>query len=159
MKTIISDIDIKNSNDKYIIINANKCTKECKGCFSCWTKTPTTCAIKDEYQNLSSYLLKSDELIIVTKNRYGCYDANVKRILERCIGYVEPFFTIREKMIHHKTRTNKKLNLTIYIYGNKTQNDIKCFEQLLKANAINLNAKLVKINYINDIKEITNCIL
>ena len=72
----------------------------------------------DNFNNISEYLKQSDELVIISKCKYGCYSNEVKRVLERCIGYVLPHFTIRNNQIHHKSRYDKKLKLSTYFYGN-----------------------------------------
>jgi len=164
MRTIIHDLNEKElkkikfyKEDK--IISSNECKNNCIGCFSCWVKHPKKCAINDEYKNLTEYLKESDELVIISKNRYGCYSANTKRVLERCIGYVLPYFTIRNNEIHHASRFDKKMKFTTYFYGDITKQDKRCLETLVKANAINLNAGNYKVNYIKKLKEIDLCIL
>ena len=164
MRTIIHDLNDKeikrlkfNNNDK--LISALKCNKNCIGCFSCWVKTPTKCAIKDEFSNLTSLIKESDELILISKNRYGCYSNEVKKVLERCIGYVLPYFTIRNKEIHHKSRYDDKLKLSVYFYGEINEYDKFCIDKLVKANGINLNASSSNIHYYSNIKEIFKCTL
>lgn len=163
MRTIIHDLNENeiskiefNEDDK--IISALNCRKNCIGCFSCWIKHPKKCALKDDYSNIVEYLKKSDELILISNCRYGCYSNDVKRVLERCIGYVLPHFTIRNNEIHHQSRYQKKLKLSTYFYGNITEEDKKCVYNLVKANSINLNAVEYSINYVDNLKEIEKCI-
>ena len=163
MRTIIHDLSKKeikninfNENDK--IISALDCSKGCIGCFSCWIKHPKKCAIKDNFYNLVEFIKSSDELILISKCRYGCYSSSVKRVLERCIGYVLPYFTIRNKEIHHKSRYNNKIKLSTYFYGNILDEDKKCIDSLVKANSINLNAFDYEINYVSNTKELKKCI-
>ena len=160
MRTILHDLDINiinkfKFNEDDIVINCNECKNSCIGCFSCWTKTPTKCALKDNFYNITDYLKKSTDFIIISKNRYGCYSENIKRVLERCIGYVLPYFTIRNGKIHHKLRYNKKLNFITYFYGVINKNDEICLNKLAKANSINLGANNYKVIY-KDIEEIKN---
>ena len=113
MKTIIHDLEfldkeLFNISDNDEVINANDCKNSCIGCFSCWIKHPKICIYKDEYSNITESLKNSDELIIISRCRYGCYSENVKRVLERCIGYVLPYFTIRNRNIHHASRYEVK---------------------------------------------------
>jgi len=160
MRTIIHDFkedEIKfNKNDK--IISSINCNKNCIGCFSCWIKHPKKCALKDEYSNITEYIKDSDELVLISKCRYGCYSSDVKRVLERCIGYVLPYFEIRSNEIHHRSRYNKKLKLSTYFYGDISNEDQKCVDKLVKANAINLNANEYSINYVNNLGDIEKCI-
>ena len=82
MKTIIHDLEhldkkLFNISDNDVIINANGCSNSCIGCFSCWIKHPKVCIYKDEYSNITDSLKNSDELIIISKNRFGCYSESV----------------------------------------------------------------------------------
>lgn len=161
MRTIIHDLkenEINFNKDDKVISSIN-CSKNCIGCFSCWIKHPKRCALKDEYSDIVEYIRDSDELILISKCRYGCYSSEVKRVFERCIGYVLPYFEIRNNEIHHKSRYDKKIKLSTYFYGNITNNDKKCVDKLVKANAINLNASDYTINYVDNLKEIEKCIL
>lgn len=163
MRTIIHDLNEKeikkikiNDDDK--VISSLNCSKNCIGCFSCWIKHPKKCALKDEYSNIVESIKDSKELILISKCRYGCYSNEVKRVLERCIGYVLPYFTIRNNEIHHQDRYDKKLKLTTYFCGDIDDKDKECIEKLVKANSINLNTNEYEINYISDLKEIEKCI-
>ena len=163
MRTIIHDLNekevkkIKFSKDDKLISSLN-CKNNCIGCFSCWVKHPKKCIFKDGFNNLTEYLKQSDELVIISKCRYGCYSNEVKRVLERCIGYVLPHFTIRSNEIHHRSRYDKKLKLSTYFYGDIDEKDKKCVHKLVKANAINLNASSYQIKYVDNLKEIEKCI-
>lgn len=163
MRTIIHDLNEKelkkikfNKDDK--LISALNCNNNCIGCFSCWVKHPKRCGIKDEFSNIAEYIKESDELILISKCRYGCYSSSVKRVLERCIGYVLPYFTIRDNEIHHQSRYDNKIKLCTYFYGDISLEDKKCVDKLVKANSINLNASEYKINYVDNLKELEKCI-
>lgn len=163
MRTIIHDLnkeDLKNiqfnKNDK--VISALECTKNCIGCFSCWIKHPKKCMINDEFSNIVEFLKDSDELIIISNCRYGCYSSEVKKVFERCIGYVLPYFTIRNNEIHHKSRYDNTIKLSTYFYGEITQKDKNCVHNLVKANSINLNSKSYEVNYVHNLKELKKCI-
>ena len=163
MRTIIHDLNEKelkkikfNKDDK--LISALNCNKNCIGCFSCWVKHPKRCGIKDEFSNIAEYIKDSDEFVLISKCRYGCYSSSIKRVLERCIGYVLPYFTIRDNEIHHQSRYDNKIKLCTYFYGDISLEDKKCVDKLVKANAINLNASEYKINYVDNLKELEKCI-
>lgn len=163
MRTIIHDLNdnelneiIFNKDD--IIMSSLKCRKNCIGCFSCWIKQPKKCILDDDFSNMVDFLKESNELIIISKNRYGCYSASVKKILERCIGYVLPYFTIRNNEIHHESRYKDNMKLSVYFYENMKEEDKLSIERLVKANAINLNANEYQINYISNLKELNKCL-
>lgn len=163
MRTIIHDLneeelkDLEFSDDDFIV-DSRWCLKSCVGCFSCWTKHPKYCVMNDDYSNIVDNISKSKELVIISKSRYGCYSYSVKRVLERCIGFVLPYFEMREGMIHHKSRFNDNLKLCTYFYGTQDENDKKCVHNLVKANAINLNVNKIFIKYVDNLKEIKECL-
>lgn len=71
----------------------------CRGCFGCWLKTPGECVMHDGSQHIGSRMARSREVWIFSKILYGGFSAEVKRILDRCIPGVLPFFYM-EKWIH-----------------------------------------------------------
>ena len=162
MRTIIHDLEekelkkIKFKEDD-ILLSGIDCKKNCIGCFSCWIKCPKECVLKDNFSHVTNYLKESDELIIISKCRYGCYSADTKRVLERCIGYVLPYFTMRENEVHHAVRYKQQLKFKIYFYG-IAEEDKEITKKLVKANVINLNAKDYEITYLKDEKELAKCI-
>ena len=79
----------------------------------------------------------------------------LKKIIERSISFVEPFFTIRNGEIHHKVRIDKKINFKVYFYGeNITEEDKKIATRFVEANMNNLNTNYPEIYFYNDYKEI-----
>ena len=163
MRTIIHDLNEKEVNELKFCetdkkINALDCSKHCIGCFSCWIRHPKSCAIKDEFSNIVDYIAKSDELVLISKSRYGCYSSETKRVLERCIGYVLPYFTIRNNEIHHQSRYDKKIKLSAYFYGDISDDDKNNLETLVKANSINLNAEEYQLCCVSNLKELEKCI-
>ena len=161
MRTIIHDLNDKdfkkmNFSNEDFIINACNCKNNCIGCFSCWIKHPKKCIYKDEFSEITEKLRKSNELIIISESKYGCYSTNIKRVLERCIGYILPYFCIRDNMVHHKERYNSKITFNSIFYGDIDEGDKKCLDSLVKATSINLNALCYKVSFYKNIKEIKN---
>lgn len=163
MRTIIHDLNNKEVkkikfSDKDKIISSIDCQNHCIGCFSCWIKHPKKCIFNDSFANIAESLKQSDELIIISKCRYGCYSFECKKVLERCIGYVLPYFTIRNNEIHHQSRYERQLKLITYFYGEITEEDKETIDKLVRANAVNLNASSYETRYIENIKELEKCI-
>lgn len=153
MRIIIHDLDKLDSvKENDIVINS--CSKHCVGCFSCWIKHPMQCIFHDELQDLSRILLESDTLIIISKCICGCYSSKVKKILERIIGYVKPYFVIRNKEIHHESRQTKKLNFIVYFYGDMDETTKVIAKNLVYANMKNLNTGVPDIHFIKNPEEL-----
>lgn len=142
-----------NLNDDDVLVSDAE--KNCIGCFSCWVKTPFNCIHKDKISNNGETILNSDDLIVISRCTYGSYSSKVKRIIERSISYVEPFFTIRNNEIHHRSRINKKLNFKIYFYGNNiTDKDKEISKVFCEANMNNLNTNYPEVYFYDNYKEI-----
>lgn len=156
MRTIIHDLEdtsFLKLNDTDVLVSDTE--KSCIGCFSCWVRKPLECVYKDNITYNGKNLLESDELIIISKFTHGTYSSKVKKIIERSISFVEPFFTIRNGEIHHKVRIDKKINFKVYFYGeNITVEDKKIATRFVEANMNNLNTNYPEIYFYNDYKEI-----
>ena len=135
MKIIIHDLEELNVNGDYMIIDERK-VKSCIGCFNCWTRSPMKCIHNDICQNIGKDISTCDEIIIISKCIGGCYSSKVKKVLERCIGCVYPFFTLRDGEIHHKIRNNQ-LKLKVYFYGDVTSTDKVLARKLINSNCKN----------------------
>lgn len=160
MRIIIHDLEnldfINLKKDDYVVCNKNN--KNCVGCFSCWIKTPFKCVHNDNIKMNGKKLFDSDELIIISKCINGCYSYKVKQILERSISFVEPYFTLRNKEIHHRLSNNKKINFKIYIYNEVTDEEKNTLISLANANMKNLNTLEPKIYFLDDIEDIKEII-
>lgn len=162
MKIIIHDLNEKeisklSFNEDDYLINSLECKNSCIGCFSCWIKHPKICCYNDQFSHIPDLIKKASEFIIISKARYGCYSSSTKRVLERCIGYILPYFCVRNNMIHHETRYHNSLIFHPIFYGNLNTVDKECLYNLAKANSINLDATF-KVDYCKNIKEIKKCI-
>lgn len=156
MRIIIHDLEdasfLKLNDTDVLVSDAGK---NCIGCFSCWVRKPLECIHKDNITYNGKKILESDELIIISKFTYGTYSSKVKKIIERSISFVEPFFTIRNGEIHHKVRIDKKINFKVCFYGeNITEEDKKIATRFVEANMNNLNTNYPEIYFYNDYEEI-----
>lgn len=77
---------------------------DCTGCFFCWTKTPGVCVINDAGHEVASKWAQSDLLVFLTPVVFGGYSSELKKALDRQLGYVLPFFMKTGRDYHHKLR-------------------------------------------------------
>ena len=131
-----------------ILVNANEIHRYCIGCFGCWLKTPGTCVIKDGFENMGKRLSEVQEFILISKATFGSYSSAVKNVLDRSIAYVLPFFEIRNGEMHHGERYHNDLTTSTLFYGDITEAEKRTAENLVKANAVNLNATLGKVHFV-----------
>ena len=151
-RLIIYDVPIGHieqyTNDDDILVNACDIHRYCIGCFGCWLKTPGTCIIKDGFEDMGKRLSQVEEFILISKATFGSYSSAVKNVLDRSISYVLPFFEIRNGEMHHGERHHNHLTISALFYGPMTENEKRTAENLLRANAVNLNATLGKVHFV-----------
>lgn len=147
---------IKNCFRSSIIIDAAKAYARCIGCFGCWLKTPGACIFKDGMETLGARLLTAEETVIVCRPLYGGFSVPVKRLWDRCIPGVLPFFQKRGQELHHLPRYKNHMVLKIIFYGcdGMLTAEKKLAERLAAANAVNFAAKSHSIHFLNDISEL-----
>lgn len=76
----------------------------CQGCFNCWTDTPGTCKIDDKGRDLSHDFSVSDVVVLVTPLLFGSYSSETKKMLDRALGTLLPFFRQIDGEVHHMPR-------------------------------------------------------
>jgi len=137
------------------VINANVASAPCVGCYNCWLKTPGICRINDCIKNTSSLLGNSEETVLISKNFYGGYSEQVKKILDRSIPGSTPFYTYRSWKVRHVKRykINRK-RLTVILYGDFIETETKTAELLVEANRNNMGFKEASLHIINHFNEI-----
>ena len=141
--------------DKMTIISDDGTRHHCIGCFGCWVKTPGACVIRDQYGDMGECLSKCSEITILSRCFYGGFSPFVKKVLDRSISYVHPYFVIRNGEMHHKFRYNKSFALNVMFYGeNITAQEKQTAEKLVHAIALNLGCKVQQISFIKDAAEI-----
>lgn len=78
--------------------------RACTGCFGCWVNTPGQCVIADDARGLVERWIAADAVAVVTPIVAGCYGSLAKRVLDRQICLLLPFFTMVDGEIHHELR-------------------------------------------------------
>jgi multimeric flavodoxin WrbA len=162
MKLLIHDLEEKNLKkllpnkiDNMKIVTNDDTFYNCIGCFGCWIKTPGACVIRDRYGDMGETISKSDEVIIISKCFYGGFSPFVKKVIDRSISYIHPYFEIRNGEMHHRPRYDNHFDLKVWFYGeNVTEQEKQTAEKLIVANAINLDCSAQKVTFVRDIAEI-----
>ncbi len=62
----------------------------CAGCFSCWTKTPGKCVIKDDMEDLLQKYMKSDIVVFASPIYVGSVTGIMKNFIDRSIPLYDP---------------------------------------------------------------------
>lgn len=150
MKLILSDrpLKFKPENDSFVFIDLSALNiANCVGCFSCWTKTPGKCVIRDDAVKVYPAIAKSDTLLYISRIKYGGYDTVMKKMLERAIPVQQAFIRLVDGETHHVQRDVKPKNATIIAYGDISDEEKGLFEKLVARNALNMNFEKYNIIY------------
>ncbi|MBQ6384988.1 MAG: flavodoxin family protein [Lachnospiraceae bacterium] len=91
--------------------------RPCVGCFTCWTKTPGRCVIRDGYDRMGHLIHEADEVIVISRYTYGGFSGFVKNVFDRCLGYVHPYFEVTGGETHHKRRYDEDKPFTFIFRG------------------------------------------
>ena len=158
MKVILHDLDkkygsiLKEKCD--YIIEADGKYVHCQGCFHCWTKHPAECSMKDKLQQVCRIMGQADEFIIITKNLYGSYSANIKNVLDRGIGTSTPLSTYRGRQMHHTLRYGKHALWKVLVYGDITEQEKATFTYMAERNAINDGYEKSEVLFLQSLSEL-----
>lgn len=113
----------------------------CQGCFGCWSRTPGECLIEDSSQEIVRRIAKADLLVLLTPITFGGYSSELKKLLDRAICLISPFFMKVHGETHHKPRYESLPRLLGVGVG--TGCDKRCrtiFRTLIRRNALNLHS-------------------
>ncbi len=74
------------------IFLAHKNIHFCKGCFTCWLKTPGKCVSQDDMSELLPKMIASDIVVFATPVYVDNVTATMKVFLDRCVPCADPHF-------------------------------------------------------------------
>jgi len=80
----------------------------CLGDFACWFKTPGRCHQEDDMAWVLPKLEAADLLVFATPVFVDGMTSTMKRLIERCLPLVQPFFEVREGHCRHPRRGGRK---------------------------------------------------
>ena len=157
MKLILSDTPVevsKNILDEntFHIDLTKKQISNCVGCFSCWVKTPGKCIIRDDATSIYPKIAKSENIIYISKVKYGSYDLPMKTMLERAIPIQQAFIRLYHNEAHHIQRNVALKEATIIAYGDISNEEKNIFKELINRNAHNMNFKSHEVIFTSEDK-------
>lgn len=167
MKLLVHNLDDKdfkakfsNINKDTTVISSSNEIHHCIGCFGCWVKTPAACVIRDKYGDMGELLSKCEELVIISKCCYGGFEPFVKNVMDRSISYIHPYFTTRNKEMHHRKRYKNCFSLKVCFYGTDIdKEEMETAKKLVVANSINFNCTKQEVIFFSSIEEMDGKII
>ena len=149
MKLILSDrhLDLPETEKNHVeFVDLSQLNiTNCVGCFGCWTKTPGKCVIRDDAVKVYPLIAKSQQVIYVSRVRYGSYDTLMKTMLERAIPVQQAFIRLWHGETHHVQRRVEPKQALILGYGDISPEEQEVFRKLVQRNAHNMNFESYRV--------------
>lgn len=112
----------------------------CLGCFNCWVKTPGMCVEADAGREIAKAVIRSDVAVFFTPVTFGGYSPELKKIFERFIQLISPFFEMDHREVHHPPRYTRRPRLImIGVQRHNNPAEAHIFKTLAGRNAINFH--------------------
>lgn len=150
---VITDKDIptqlfKNS----VIVNLNNIHySSCTGGLEC-LKCEGACYFLDDMSIISQWMNDSRLIIYVTKVKYGCFDIPFKKMLERLIVNLEPYYSIVDGETCHLGISQLKKKLLVIGYGDVSKEEKRLFKDLLEESTLGFTYSSVDAYFCEEIE-------
>jgi multimeric flavodoxin WrbA len=112
----------------------------CVGCFECWTRTPGLCRTTgDAGHELARAIIQSDLAVFVSPITFGGYSSEIKKVLDRSICLISPFFRRIDGEVHHRRRYGAYPRiLAVGVQEDRNPDEEWIFRRLVERNALNI---------------------
>ena len=144
------DIDVSGRSNIAYVDLSQRSISNCVGCFGCWVKTPGKCVIRDDATKIYPLIAQSENVLYVSRVKYGSFDTPMKTILERAIPIQKAFIRLHHGETHHVQRDVKEKNATIIAYGEIAREERELFERLVARNAHNMQFRTWRVLFVSD---------
>ena len=112
----------------------------CIGCFGCWLKTPGMCIENDDGRRVAKAVIQSDTTVFFTPVTFGGYSPDLKRMIDRFIQLISPFFEVEHGEVHHPPRyAHRPRLIMVGIQRRPNTDEAYIFKTLAGRNAINFH--------------------
>ncbi|MEE8354620.1 MAG: NAD(P)H-dependent oxidoreductase [Candidatus Bathyarchaeia archaeon] len=80
--------------------------RSCTGCFRCWNVTPGICTgvKEDDAEEITKKVINSKLVVFLTPLTFGGYSSELKKMIERLLGLLQPGMTLINGETHHLKR-------------------------------------------------------
>ena len=112
----------------------------CQGCFECWVKTPGLCKTDgDAGREITGAMIRSDLMVLLTPITFGGCSSEIKKVMDRSICVVSPFFRRVGGEVHHRRRYRRYPAIAgVGVLREPDEEQERIFRTLIERNALNL---------------------
>ena len=118
--------------------------KFCTGCFGCWVKTPGQCVVKDASHDVCRAVINGDFLLWAAPLRMGFPDATLKKMMDKSIPLIHPYFVVDHGEAHHRPRYDRypRIGLLLQKEVDTDAEDLRIVGDILSRTALNMKSRL-----------------
>ena len=134
----ILEDELKSSGNMESVKLRERNIKTCIGCFRCWDTSPGECFQEDDAAAIVRKTIQSDLVVFLTPLTFGGYSSELKKIIERMLGLLEPGMHIYRGETHHIPRYDRYPSLMAIALADKPDNEeIEIFKKLGERHSLN----------------------
>jgi multimeric flavodoxin WrbA len=112
----------------------------CLGCFGCWVETPGMCVEADAGREIAKAIIQSDAAVFFTPVTFGGYSPELKKMMDRSIQLLSPYFAIEHGEVHHPPRyAHRPRLMMVGVQRHPNAQEAHIFKTLAGRNAINFH--------------------
>jgi multimeric flavodoxin WrbA len=140
IQTILAEELANNGWNTESILLHEKEIRSCFGCFKCWDTTPGICSgVKgDDAETIKEKIIKSELVVFLTPLTFGGYSSELKKIIERMLGILQPGFTRKSGESHHLKRYERYPSLlAVATTETLDEEEIQIFNTLIQQHSLN----------------------
>ncbi len=118
--------------------------KFCTGCFGCWMKTPGQCVAKDASHDVCRAVINGDFLLWAAPLRMGFPDATLKKMMDKSIPLIHPYFVVDHGEAHHRPRYDRypRIGLLTQKEADTDAEDLRIVGDIFSRTALNMKSRL-----------------
>jgi multimeric flavodoxin WrbA len=149
IREVLRDFEVLLEDMEVIFVDKMK-IENCKGCNSCWLKTPGICPIKDDYEQILKKFLKAKNVVYIAETKYGFVSHKMKNLVDRILPVMTMYLRFYNGEMRHISRYDKTWNIGLLFRG---QGDAEYLNEWMDRFTLNLHSKSLGAYDINDRKE------
>ncbi|MFX1567580.1 MAG: flavodoxin family protein [Promethearchaeota archaeon] len=140
--SILEELEKKGFETESIILRETS-VAACQGCFDCWVKSPGECRTDDYGREIAKKMVQSDLIVHFTPITFGGYSSELKKVIDRFIPTILPFFLKRDGETHHEHRYARRASIIAVGFLEEADNEKELtFKELIYRNSINMGTPI-----------------
>ena len=109
---------------------------------------PGRCVIRDDAARVYPLIARSEQVLYVSRVKYGSYAPVMKTMLERAIPVQQAFLRIHNGETHHVQRAVVPKDAVILAYGADRAEERALFTRLVERNAHNMSFRSHRVRFV-----------